>query len=557
MVAPPETRLTILKGMLINVKAASPRSLRALPLYFMQGKKNIFTLLLMSCSIGLLILLQAFWLKNSYEKAFYDFRRESSMLFKTTVLALRDSMFLTNVEQLPGDSIENVFTTRARISAPMHSVVAGKVDTVKKFIDIHEETSKVQIFISDSANILQEDFVGPLSTKIQSIQYAREPGMKKSFIIRMGPDTLNIDTLSVHYRKALARENIEASFEIKRKFLSERIKRHLPMLPGDDATPEPHFEDAHIFSDTMLCEPVPINPVSRYQASLTGVRGIIFQQISPQVLFALFLTLVTSASFIFMYRNIRAQQRLMELKNEFISNVTHELKTPVATVSVALEALKNFNAIENPKLTQEYLDIALRELSRLSTMTDKILSTSIYESRGVTFEPEEVDLDQTIEQMLTSMKIVFEKRGAAVQYSRRGGDFKLTGSALHLTNVLYNLVDNALKYSSDSPQIDIDLNDDGKKIQLTVKDNGVGIPPAYQQKIFEKFFRVPSGDVHNIKGYGLGLSYVASVVKSHHGVIDVKSQPGKGASFVILLPRIPGKAFRFATPVPSVKPAAE
>jgi two-component system phosphate regulon sensor histidine kinase PhoR len=522
----------------------------------MQRKKNILTLILMSSSIGLLILLQVFWLKNSYEKAYYDFRRESGMLFKTTVLALRDSLFLANVEQLPADSVEKVFTARTRIATPGQQIVEAKIDTVKRYVGIQEETSRIQIIVSDSADIVQENFVGPLSTKIQNIQYSREPGMKKSFIIRMGPDTLDLDTLSALYGKALASQNINASFEIKHKLSHERLKRHLPGLPDEDDRDNQHFGRANIFSDTMHCESIPINPFHRYQASLTGVRGLIFHEISPQILFGLFLTLVTCVSFIFMYRNIRTQQRLMESKNEFISNVTHELKTPVATVSVALEALKNFSAMQNPQLTQEYLDIALRELNRLSTMTDKILNTSIYESRGVEFEPEEVDLNRTIEQMLTSMKLVFEKRAATVDYKRSGEDFKLSGSTLHLTNVLYNLVDNALKYSGENPKIEIGLHNDGKTIQLTVKDNGVGIASAYQRKIFEKFFRVPSGDVHNIKGYGLGLSYVASVVKSHHGVIDVKSQPEKGSTFTITLPRI-GKIFRFAIPAPSLKPSAE
>jgi two-component system phosphate regulon sensor histidine kinase PhoR len=518
----------------------------------MNRNKNTVTIILMSSSIALLIILQIFWIRSSYEKAFYDFRRESGMIFRTTVLALRDSIFLKNVEQLPGDSMDRIFTARTHLAGGnIRTSARVNIDTARQ-LGIREETASVHIFVSDSSEVVREDFVGPLSSKIQNIQYERRPGMKKSFIIRLGPDTLRIDTLSHLYAQALSVADIKIPFSIRRLTPTDPIRhsafpaRILDAEPPADAgSPNPR-----IFSDTLRCEPVPINPVHRYQASLTGVRALLFREISPQILFALFLTLVTTASFVFMYRNIRAQQRLMASKNEFISNVTHELKTPVATVSVALEALKNFSAIQNPKLTQEYLDIALRELDRLSVMTDKILDTSIHESRGVEFEPEEVDLDQTIRQMMTSMKIVFDRRKATVGYTTSGGDFKLMGSTLHLTNVLYNLVDNALKYCGETPAIDIQITDDGRKVLLSITDNGAGIAPAYQRKIFEKFFRVPSGDVHNIKGYGLGLSYVASVVKSHRGMIDIKSQPGKGSTFTITLPRVPRKMFRTGVRIP-------
>lgn len=545
----------VLKGMLINVKATSAQSGTTLLLYSMQRNRNTVTLVLMSSSILLLVILQVFWLRSSYEKAFYDFRREGGMIFRTTVHALRDSIFMTNVEQLSGDSVEQIITRRASLR-PAGQRIQIEGDSVKQFIDVHEEVTKVQIYMSDSSDVLREDFVGPLSAKIQTLQFEKTPGAKKSFVIRVGPDSLNIDTLSRRFEHALNKADIQVPFDISHDLMKERFDDMIPgkmigrHLPPEQAT----NTDANIFSDTIRCEPVPLNPFHRYQASLTGVRGVLFREISPQILFSLFLTLVTTASFIFMYRNIRAQQRLMESKNEFISNVTHELKTPVATVSVALEALKNFSAIQNPRLTEEYLDIARRELDRLSAMTDKILGASIFESRGVEFEPEEVDIDVVTRQMLTSMKVVFEKRGAIVNFQNNspGSDYKISGSALHLTNVLYNLVDNALKYSVESPRIDITLQENHGKIVLTVKDNGVGIAPAFQQKIFEKFFRVPSGDVHNTKGYGLGLSYVASVIKSHRGVIDVQSQEGKGSTFIITLPRIPGKAFRAAIPVPSL-----
>jgi signal transduction histidine kinase len=136
------------------------------------------------------------------------------------------------------------------------------------------------------------------------------------------------------------------------------------------------------------------------------------------------------------------------------------------------------------------------------------------------------------------MKLIFEKRGAVVNYNAAGTDFIVQGSEAHLTNVVYNLVDNALKYSGANAVIDIELIPEAHYIHISVRDQGIGIPKEYQEKIFEKFFRVPTGDIHNTKGYGLGLNYVASVVKSHHGTVVVDSTPGQGSSFIISLPSL-------------------
>jgi signal transduction histidine kinase len=135
------------------------------------------------------------------------------------------------------------------------------------------------------------------------------------------------------------------------------------------------------------------------------------------------------------------------------------------------------------------------------------------------------------------MKLVLEKAGATHTFEKQGDDFSVEGSAVHLTNLIYNLVDNALKYSPEKPEIAVLLTDLGTSVSLAVSDKGLGIPPEFQSKIFERFFRMPTGDVHNIKGYGLGLSYVDQVVKKHGGTITVTSAPGKGSTFTVVLPK--------------------
>jgi signal transduction histidine kinase len=290
--------------------------------------------------------------------------------------------------------------------------------------------------------------------------------------------------------------------------------------------------------DALLTGPVPggLPPRDFFAAQLLHYNNYLLQKNLPQLLFSLLLTGITILSFALIYNNLRRQQRLTALKNDFISNITHELKTPIATVSVAVEALRNFNALQNPQLTREYLDISKNELNRLTMLVDKVLKMSVFEQKALELNLEIVDVADLLQQIMTSMKLQFEKYQAQVNIQTSGTDFIITADRLHLTSVVYNLLDNALKYSREEPQINVHLEQQNGHFNLFVQDNGIGIAPAYQQRIFDKFFRVPTGDVHNVKGYGLGLHYVASVVQQHGGSIVVESTAGRGSCFKIILP---------------------
>jgi two-component system, OmpR family, phosphate regulon sensor histidine kinase PhoR len=472
--------------------------------------KNSTTLLLMLSSIILLLVFQFFWIRGAYREAGEDFRKESNMIFRNTVFAMHDSMIEQSIEPVEK---EGIYTLRKRRHLHFNDSIFFTEnpvrDSVTNHINLREKTARIEIFSSAD----QKDSLGRiLRPLITRMQVDKEP---KTFILRLGGDSLRVDSIEYHYRTALKKAGIQANFKV----ISNQHAHRQTVRPPGEYTAE-----------------VRLSPVNQYAVSFAGIEGLLIRKITPQILFSLFLTLLTIGSFYIMNRNLKAQQRLMEIKNDFISNVTHELKTPVATVSVALEALKKFNALDNPQRTAEYLEIAQNELNRLTLMTDKILNTAVYEDQGVDLKIEQVDLDVLIQQILSSMKLVFEKRKTKLSYTKEGTSFIMDGSHAHLTNVLYNMVDNALKYGGDESYLSISLHAADNKITLSVKDKGIGIAPEYTKKIFEKFFRVPSGDIHNTKGYGLGLCYVASVVRSHQGEIAVESEPGQGSIFSITLP---------------------
>lgn len=203
---------------------------------------------------------------------------------------------------------------------------------------------------------------------------------------------------------------------------------------------------------------------------------------------------------------------------------------------MAVEALRNFGGIQSPERTKEYLDISAAELQRLSLLVDKVLKLSVFENKEIELKKEWFDCKQLVEEVINTMKLQFEKTNAQVRFETEGKKFLIEADKLHISSVIYNLLDNALKYSKEDPQIDVCLRSKAEHIELSVTDNGIGIANEYKEKIFNKFFRVPSGDHHNTKGYGLGLSYVSNIAKRHQGFITVETELSKGSKFTVYLP---------------------
>jgi two-component system phosphate regulon sensor histidine kinase PhoR len=280
-----------------------------------------------------------------------------------------------------------------------------------------------------------------------------------------------------------------------------------------------------------------LHPIT-YRLELHQTQPYLLRRILSPIFLSLFIVGFTILSFILLYRNLLRQRRLAEIKNELISNITHELKTPIATVSVAIEALRSFNASIDPQRTKEYLDISHNELQRLSLLVDKVLKLSMFEKKEVELRYEHLDMKDLVEEVTASMRLQFEKYGADVAVQTEGNT-ALEGDRLHLVSVIFNLMDNALKYSAGKPEILIQTKDLPGQVQLRIRDNGIGIPKEHHSRVFEKFFRVPSGNLHNAKGYGLGLSYVAQVVAKHKGNIRIEPGMDGGSCFVITLPKNP------------------
>jgi two-component system, OmpR family, phosphate regulon sensor histidine kinase PhoR len=241
-------------------------------------------------------------------------------------------------------------------------------------------------------------------------------------------------------------------------------------------------------------------------------------------------------SFYYTIANNFKQKKLSEIKNDFISNMTHEFKTPISTISLASEMLSDQSISQTPDKQQRYLKMIRDENKRLSVLVESILQTSILDRGEFKLKLVEVDIHDIINSAINNTALLISQRGGKIETFLTAQQFKLQADKVHLTNIVFNLIDNAIKYTRETPLISIHTKNTPEAIFIKVSDNGIGISKENQRKIFDKFYRVPTGNVHNVKGFGLGLSYVQAVVEKHGGTISVSSELGKGSSFEVRLP---------------------
>jgi two-component system phosphate regulon sensor histidine kinase PhoR len=237
---------------------------------------------------------------------------------------------------------------------------------------------------------------------------------------------------------------------------------------------------------------------------------------------------------------ILKQKKLSEIKNDFISNMTHEFKTPIATISLACEVLQEAAVTEDPVKRTRYLNVIHDENKRLGLQVEKVLQSAILDKGNLRLKISPVDIHEVIDQALQNIGVQIEQRQGEIRLELNAEKTVVEADEMHLTNIVHNLLDNANKYSPEEPRISIQTRSVREGVYLTITDKGIGMTKDALQRIFERFYRVPTGNVHNVKGFGLGLSYVKTILQMHQGHIRVESQPNKGSSFEIYLPYAQG-----------------
>ncbi|MBS1659306.1 MAG: HAMP domain-containing histidine kinase [Bacteroidetes bacterium] len=246
--------------------------------------------------------------------------------------------------------------------------------------------------------------------------------------------------------------------------------------------------------------------------------------------------LVVVGFFAFSIIAIFRQKQLAEVQKDFVNNMTHEFKTPVSTILVTSRLLNRDEVQRDPQSINQYSSLIQSEALRLKSQVERVLQVAVWDERKLQYKFEMLDIHECLEQAINSLEHVIMEKGGALSKNLLATQSHVRADRLHLSNVFYNLIDNAVKYNQKEPRVEVSTANARNEIEIRIKDNGIGIEARNIRRIFDRFYRVHTGDVHDVKGFGLGLYYVKKVVQDHKGKISVSSVPGSGTEFLLSFP---------------------
>lgn len=343
-------------------------------------------------------------------------------------------------------------------------------------------------------------------------------------------DRVKSDELEEMIEEALEKEGVKSKFEFavydyeKNQYLEEYVSGKFDQ--SDD------FYAKKLFPEDKSKE-------SQYELRLqiSGEDALVWSGVKPMAwLSALFTLLILSAfgySIYFIYK----QKRISRIKNDFINNMTHELKTPLASISLAASSIRHPEVLKNEDQIKEFAEIIEKEKSRMNSHIEKVLEIAAMEKEEVKLEFNKLDVQEVLNQSISNVNLNLKEVGGELRLNVTPESTEIQGDVFHLLNAFTNILDNSIKYSDEAPKIEIELFDDAKNVWIKIKDNGIGMSRKTVQHAFDKFYREESGNIHNRKGFGLGLSYVKYIIDQHQGEISLDSEKGKGTTVNIKLPK--------------------
>jgi two-component system phosphate regulon sensor histidine kinase PhoR len=386
-------------------------------------------------------------------------------------------------------------------------------------------------------------------------QYKGAPNVNKTF-----PG--NDDDLSTEYFKPYMVGNRFTSQEIydkiKSSFVSQRLEDvpfefALAVLSGSEMQyPERQSQNfVSWYDDTLnhwryisLVAPPPgsatenLTPDEILIIVVPQISDIVFKDLRPRIIAAILFTLVIVTAFYLTVHTMLRQKKLSEIKNDFINNMTHEFKTPIATISLAVDAIKNEKVQRDSQKLLYFSSIIKEENQRMNRQVETILKSALLDRQEVQLNLKPLHVHQIIRDVADNFILRLQEKQGSLETNLEASNDLIEGDEVHISNLVNNLMDNAVKYSKENvpPRITISTSSNEKKFTIRIEDNGIGMTRESVKRIFEKFYRAHTGNIHNVKGFGLGLSYVKTVVEAHEGAIRAESTLGKGSCFTIDLP---------------------
>jgi two-component system phosphate regulon sensor histidine kinase PhoR len=545
------------------------------------NKRAVYVVIvLMSAAVIILFGIQFYWMQNAFSLKDANFSREvegamSNVVYKMEKMSISEKVRSRMYKNAQGkkllntiDSINNIFAKELDKSNDSES---DSINVKRNLIDVANQKINVLVLQPHTGDALKT-----YDTTIVTIQKRLPSPYNISLLSEIPELSYGMDSLiSKEYGKAQGKLN---KYLNKSSILSEVFDEMFKYKYKDDIENRLNFilldsmislelHSRGIFTDYEFGVYSPIRNVmviertGHYHRDLLekgfafnmfprdlfttpeyimiyfpNKSTYLFLQMWKMISLSMGIIIIISLSFIYTIVTIFRQKKLSEMKNDFINNMTHEFKTPISTISLACEMLNDEEVEKSDDLRDTYINMIGDENKRLGSMAEKILQTAVIDKGQLNLNIELINIHQILEETIANIKLQAEVKHGIITSEFTARNYYLKADKTHITNLFYNLIDNAIKYTPERPMINIKTQSDLKGIFVTVSDNGIGISKANQKKIFDKLYRVSTGNVHNVKGFGLGLHYVKSIVDKHNGKIWVESELKKGTKIKVFLP---------------------
>jgi len=412
---------------------------------------------------------------------------------------------------------ERIDTSEGTIIS-LDSLQVDNIDEIKIYrgrqVDSLQQSNAFEPISEDSFKSYLKELKQP-----QSLQTKPDFELLTSkIVISISNDSLELDVVDDLFTQELNRKSIEVDYELMFFSKKERyryLKKHKQW--PEVVIPKERKEQLVTESKSTF-----LPDQSVMLISFSNTTKTVLGRIMSGILISIILITGVIATLFYLLKIIQDQKQLAEIKNDLISNITHEFKTPIATIGAALEGIQNFDVLQDKEKTRSYLNMSSQQLNKLNLMVEKLLETASLDTSSLLLDQSTEDVVQIIRTV--TERFAIQAKHKTISFHSNSSSFMMNLDAFHFENAINNILDNAIKYGGDT--IDVSLKGQGSTIAISISDNGSGISTEYQKMIFDKFFRIPKGNTHDVKGFGIGLYYSKIIIERHGGTIKLESKPG-------------------------------
>ncbi len=520
--------------------------------------KKLFVLLvvLMSLSLIGIIFVQGYWIKTAIENKEEQFSMNVNQVLKSVsdgiqqreirefadiMLKSMDSIGEPNVSEIAKLFIIQTDSRTNERFIYSHGILEEDYGMYPAFFENTLDSINIRRIISERQSVLITDELNEDGTSIAPEKRIKQIGELDKFKMALWetsykdfgnrvPIHQRVETKEIELllQRELADRTIDIDFEygVYSKGLATKLRSRNFRFAENTRYKTPLFIDNEGKSDYDLLVSFP----KKKQFLVSSIMGMLFLSIA----FTLVIVIAYSSA---LHQLIR-QKQISEIKSDFINNMTHEFKTPIATINLALDAIKNPKIIDNAERVNTYLRMIREENKRMHAQVENVLRISKLEKGQLDINKDKANIHELIDDAVTHVSLIVENRGGYINKHLDAEQCEVLANQTHFTNVLVNVLDNAIKYSPEAPKIDVFTETVKNNILIKIQDQGAGMSKAVLKRVFEKFYREHTGNIHNVKGHGLGLAYVKKIVEDHHGEVYAESEKNKGSTFYIKLPLI-------------------